>query len=101
MDSWEKLSPRTEEMGIVKSWVQKLCEYQNYQAKEIEVKTQQNFPQQIDSVSCGVFMIKAINLIINGAPYDEIHKQFTAQDMSRIRQHLKNGLMAGEKPKHL
>ena len=92
---------RTMEMGIVKNWAQKLCKYQNGSPKEFEIKNEQSFPKQLDYVSCGVFMIKAINLIINGVPYDEVHKQFTAQDMSRIRQHLKNGLLAGKRPQFL
>ena len=88
-------------MGFVKTWAEKLCKYQNDNPKGFEIKTQQNFPKQVDDVSCGVFMIMAINLIINGVPYDKVHEQFTAQDMSRIRQNLKKTLLAGEKPQHL
>ena len=92
---------RTKEMGFVKTWAEKLCKYRNDNPKEFEIKTQQNFPKQLDGVSCGVFMIKAINLIINGVQYDNVHELFTAQDMSRIRQKLKKALLAGERPSHL
>ena len=78
--------------NAVKYWAERFCEHHG-QSAEFEINDQQDYPQQTDGESCGFFVIKAISLILNGFQYDRLHEKVSQNDMSRVRQHLKEVLL--------
>ena len=90
-------TPRPDAVNHIKYWAERLSNYRNNESTEFKVEYR-NFPRQFDDVSCGIFMIKAINLILNGVPNNELHEKFSMDDMSRIRKNLKDALFAEKLP---